>query len=123
IEREQVGAIRAAERTAVGQLGEQAERLVHHCGTRQRHVAVDPMLLPGMPLPVASCDLRHLIAGGSGQPRVPFAIQACATCPDVELVWTSAVMATLYHTSNSFLSAKPRNNVPTSARILSRGAA
>ena len=34
IERERVGAIRAAERTAVGQLGEQAERLVHHCGTR-----------------------------------------------------------------------------------------
>ena len=34
VERERVGTIRAAERTAVGQLGEQAERLVHHCGTR-----------------------------------------------------------------------------------------
>ena len=34
IKRERVGAIGAAERTAVGQLGEQAERLVHHCGTR-----------------------------------------------------------------------------------------
>jgi hypothetical protein len=34
IERKRVGAIRAAERTAVGQLGEQAERLVHYCGTR-----------------------------------------------------------------------------------------
>ena len=34
IERERVRAIGAAERTAVGQLGEQAERLVHYCGTR-----------------------------------------------------------------------------------------
>src|SRR5215813_4043837 len=31
IEREWVGAIGAAERTAVGQLGEQAKRLVHYC--------------------------------------------------------------------------------------------
>jgi hypothetical protein len=34
IERERVRAIGAAERTAVGQFGEQAERLVHYCGTR-----------------------------------------------------------------------------------------
>ena len=34
IERERVRAIRAAERTTVGELGEQTERLVHHCGTR-----------------------------------------------------------------------------------------
>jgi hypothetical protein len=33
IERERIRAIRAAERTAMGQLGEQTERLVHHCGT------------------------------------------------------------------------------------------
>ena len=31
IEHERVGAIGAAERTAMGQLGEHAERLVHHC--------------------------------------------------------------------------------------------
>jgi len=34
IERERVRAIGAAERTAVAQFGEQAERLVHYCGTR-----------------------------------------------------------------------------------------
>jgi hypothetical protein len=34
IERERVRAVRAAERTAVGQLSKQTERLVHHCGTR-----------------------------------------------------------------------------------------
>jgi hypothetical protein len=34
IECERVGAIGAAERTAVGHLGEQAERRVQHCGTR-----------------------------------------------------------------------------------------
>src|SRR6516162_11219800 len=41
---------------------------------------------------------------------------------DVELAWTSAVMTILHHNSKSFLSAKPRNNVLTSARIFSRGA-
>jgi hypothetical protein len=34
IERERVRAIRAAKQTTVGELGEQTERLVHHCGTR-----------------------------------------------------------------------------------------
>src|SRR5215831_6996154 len=37
------------------------------------------MLWPGMPLRVASCDLRHLTARSPGQARVPFAIPACAT--------------------------------------------
>jgi hypothetical protein len=34
IECERVRAIRAAKRTAMGQLGKKAERLVHHSGTR-----------------------------------------------------------------------------------------
>jgi hypothetical protein len=33
IERERVRAIRAAERAAMGQLGEEPERLMQHCGT------------------------------------------------------------------------------------------
>jgi hypothetical protein len=77
------------------------------------------MLWPGVPLRVACCGLRiSLRALGAG--RVPFAIHAYAK--DVELAWTSAVMTILYHNSKSFLSAKPRSNVPTSARTFSRGA-
>ena len=78
------------------------------------------MLWPGTPLRVACCGLRHFVARNPGAGRVPFAIHACAK--DVELAWTSAVMTILYHNSKSFLSAKPRNNVLTSARIFSRGA-
>src|SRR5262249_19378427 len=46
IERERVRAIGAAERTAVGQLGEQAERLVAYCRTRSRPTTIDPILCP-----------------------------------------------------------------------------
>src|SRR5262249_20790527 len=38
-----VGTVRAAERATVGQLGQQAERLVQRCGTRGRHGTSDPM--------------------------------------------------------------------------------
>src|SRR6516225_10461031 len=62
---------------------------------------------------VACCGLQPFCAE-LGPGRVPF-----VTTPvpkDVELAWASAVMTILYHNSNSFLSAKPRNNVPNAAR-------
>ena len=81
------------------------------------------MLWPGMLLRVGSCDPRHFIARNNPD-QAEFHLPPTPVRPakDVELACTSAVMTILYHNSKSFLSAKPRNNVPTSARIFSRGA-
>ena len=81
------------------------------------------MLWPGMPLGVGSCDLRRFIARNPDQAEFHSPSTPVRPAKDVELACTSAVMTILYHNSKSFLSAKPRNNVLTSARIFSRGAA
>ena len=80
------------------------------------------MLWPGMLLRVGSCDLRHFIVRNPDQAKFHLPPTPVRPAKDVELAWTSAVMTPLYHTSKSFLSTKPRNNAPTSARIFSRGA-
>ena len=80
------------------------------------------MLWPGVPLYVRSCDLRHFIVRNPDQAEFHLPPTPVRPAKDVELAWTSAVMTILHHNSKSFLSAKPRNNVPTSARIFSRGA-
>ena len=45
IERERVRAIRAAERATMGQLGEEPERLMQHCGIQRGRRAPDPKAL------------------------------------------------------------------------------
>ena len=80
------------------------------------------MLWPGMPLGLGSCDLRRFIARNPDQAEFHLLSTPVRPAKDAELAWTSAVMTILYHNSKSFLSAKPCNNVATSARIFSRGA-
>jgi hypothetical protein len=80
------------------------------------------MLWPGMPLGVGSCDLRRFIARNPDRTEFHSPSTPVRPAKDVELAWASAVMTILDHNSKSFLSAKPRNNVLTSARIFSRGA-
>ena len=78
------------------------------------------MLWPGMPLRIASRDLRHSIARNPNQARVPLAVHGCVTCRRSPGRGTSPDQRG-YDDSSShfqeFLSAKPRNNVATSARI------
>ena len=80
------------------------------------------MLWPGMLSRVGPCDLRHFNTRNPDQAEFHLPSTPVRPAKDVELAWTSAVMTILHHNSKSFLSAKPRNNVLTSARIFSRGA-
>jgi len=74
------------------------------------------MLWPGIPLRIASRDLRRFIARNPNQARVPFAVHGCVTCLRSPGRGTSPDQRG-YDDSSShfqeFLSAKPRNNVPT----------